>query len=284
MIKVKRSSSTHWQAYVQDFHHDHAGITEAVLSRARGAGGTPYTWILGAVPPAGRVLDLGCGSAPLGPALHGRYLGVDLARAELAAARARGVPALARAGADRLPLADGSVDTVVASMVLMVASPLPAVLDEVRRVLRPGGRLVATLPARGPLPAGHWVTVAGLLLALGGPPPFPNDAALPRLPDLLAAAGLQVCSDERRRFVVPLGSAEDAAQVLESLYLPGTAERRRVAALRWLQLRARPGTTFPLPLRRIVALRCPAVRAPSAAGPSPGKGSGQTGRWGGRRT
>lgn len=271
-------SAQRWQAYVRDFHDDRAGITERVLSRARGAGGTPYSWVLGAIPSAGRVLDIGCGSAPLGPALRGRYLGVDVTPAELVAARARGVLALARASADRLPLAGGSVDAVVASMVLMVASPLPAVLEEVRRVLRPGGRLVATLPASGPLPAGHWVTVAGLLLALGGPPRFPNDAALPRLPDLLAAAGLQVCSDERRHFAVPLGSAEDAAQVLESFYLPGTVERRRVAALRWLQLRARHGGTFPLPLRRVVALRCPAVRAPSAAGPSPSKGSGQTGR------
>jgi len=281
---AERCASRHWETYVQDFHHEHAGITERVLCAARGAGGTPYSWVLGAVPSVGRVLDIGCGSAPLGPALPGRYLGIDLAAAELAAARAHGVPGLARAGADRLPLADASIDTVVASMVLMVTGRLPAVLDEVRRVLRPGGRLVATLPARGPSHAVDWVTVAGLLLALGGPPRFPDDAALPRLPGLLAAAGLQVRSDERRCFAVPLGSPGEAAQILASFYLPGTGDRRRVAAQRWLQLRARPGRTFPLPLRRVVALRCSVARAPSSAQPSPGKGSGESGPRGGRRT
>jgi len=187
-------ASRHWETYVQGFHHEHAGITERVLCAARGAGGTPYSWVLGGVPSVGRVLDIGCGSAPLGPALPGRYLGIDLAAAELAAARAHG------------------------------------------------------------------------------------------LPGLLAAAGLQVRSDERRCFAVPLGSPGEAAQILASFYLPGTGDRRRVGALRWLQLRARPGRTFPLPLRRVVALRCSVARAPSSAQPSPGKRSGESGPRGGRRT
>ncbi len=43
--------------------------------------------------------------------------------------------------AGRLPLGDGSVDAVVSTLVLCTARPAPAVLAELRRVLRPGGRL-----------------------------------------------------------------------------------------------------------------------------------------------
>ena len=46
------------------------------------------------------------------------------------------------AGGDALPLADGSVDTVVATLVLCSVPDPAAVLGEVRRVLAPGGRLL----------------------------------------------------------------------------------------------------------------------------------------------
>ncbi|MEV5414491.1 class I SAM-dependent methyltransferase [Thermopolyspora sp. NPDC052614] len=61
--------------------------------------------------------------------------------AERAAADAP-VPVEVRAGyAERLPLADGSVDVVVASQVLCSVRDLPRALAEAGRVLRPGGRL-----------------------------------------------------------------------------------------------------------------------------------------------
>lgn len=46
------------------------------------------------------------------------------------------------APADRLPLPDGSVDTVVATLVLCTVDDVPATLAEIARVLRPGGRLL----------------------------------------------------------------------------------------------------------------------------------------------
>ncbi len=54
-----------------------------------------------------------------------------------------------------LPHASGSFDAVIASYVLhlLASCDLPVVLDELRRVLRPGGRLVTVTPAlppRGP--------------------------------------------------------------------------------------------------------------------------------------
>ena len=58
-------------------------------------------------------------------------------------------------GAEELPLPDASVDAVVSSLVLCSVSDRARVLREVRRVLRPGGRLLAiehvAAPARSAL-------------------------------------------------------------------------------------------------------------------------------------
>jgi ubiquinone/menaquinone biosynthesis C-methylase UbiE len=43
---------------------------------------------------------------------------------------------------ERLPLEDASVDTVVATLVLCTVPDVPAVLGEIGRVLRPGGRFL----------------------------------------------------------------------------------------------------------------------------------------------
>ena len=49
--------------------------------------------------------------------------------------------AVLAASASRLPLADTSVDAVVSTLVLCSVRRLDLALDEIRRVLRPGGRL-----------------------------------------------------------------------------------------------------------------------------------------------
>jgi ubiquinone/menaquinone biosynthesis C-methylase UbiE len=46
------------------------------------------------------------------------------------------------AGAEALPFPDGSFDTVVSTLVLCTVPDQESALDEVRRVLRPGGRLL----------------------------------------------------------------------------------------------------------------------------------------------
>jgi SAM-dependent methyltransferase len=46
------------------------------------------------------------------------------------------------AAAERLPVDDGSVDTVVSTLVLCTVDQPAVVLDEIKRVLRPGGRLL----------------------------------------------------------------------------------------------------------------------------------------------
>jgi SAM-dependent methyltransferase len=249
-----------WDRYLERFHASRPGITEAVLRRSLHTGGgaaiDPYRWLAEAVPARGRVLDLGCGSAPLWKELAGGdYVGLDTSDAELAAARVAGAGPLLRASATAIPLRDSSLDVVACSMSLMVFSPLPQALAETARVLRPGGRLVATIPAGRPLRGRDMVLVAGLLAALGRRPGYPAGRELGRLPAHLAQAGLRLAADERRRFGYRLRDAASAAQFLSSLYLPGFPEGRRWRAGACLRLLARFGTELPVPLRRIIAVK-----------------------------
>jgi SAM-dependent methyltransferase len=249
-----------WDRYLEGFHASRPGITEAVLRRSLDSGGgavtDPYGWLAEPVPPRGRVLDLGCGSAPLRAELAGRgYIGLDTSAAELAAARAAGAGLLLRASAAAIPLRGASVDVVACSMSLMVFSPLPQVLAEIARILRPGGLLVATVPAGGPLRGRDLVTAAGLLAALGRSPGYPAGSELRRLPAHLAQAGLRLIRDERRRFGYRLHDRAGAAGFLFSLYLPGLPAARWPIAGAYLRSLARLGAELPVPLRRIVAVR-----------------------------
>ena len=98
------------------------------------------------------VLDLGCGpggSIPLladavGP--EGTVIAVDYSggMVRTAAGRAAAHPAAAvvRGDAGRLPLRDDAIDAAFASLALSAMPAIGAVLDEIERVVRPGGRLV----------------------------------------------------------------------------------------------------------------------------------------------
>ena len=60
------------------------------------------------------------------------------------------------AGAEALPFPDGSFDTVVSTLVLCSVPDQAAALDEVRRVLRPGGRLLFIEHVRAAGPMARW--------------------------------------------------------------------------------------------------------------------------------
>jgi SAM-dependent methyltransferase len=98
-----------------------------------------------------RILDAGCGSGPLFAALRDRgaiVTGIDSSTKMLQLARQR-----LGAGADLrladlgrpLPFPDGAFDDVVASLVLHYLEDWTAPLAELRRVLMPGGRLIASV-------------------------------------------------------------------------------------------------------------------------------------------
>jgi len=245
-----------WDGYLEGFHAARPGITESVLRRARAGGTDPYAWLAEVVPQRGRVLDLGCGSAPLSRMLPGRsWIGLDTSAAELAAARRAGARPLLRARASAIPLRDASVDVVTCSMSLMVTTPLPQVIAEITRVLRPGGLLAATIPAAGPLLPPDRAAVAGLIAVLGRAPAYPAGRSVPRIPALLACHGLRITADSRHRFGYRLRGPADAERFLSSLYLPRTSAARCRLTRGYLRFLALLRYEMPVPLRRITAER-----------------------------
>lgn len=99
-----------------------------------------------------RVLDAGCGSGPLSAALRDRgatVAGFDLSAAMIRLARQRlgGDADLHVADLEGpLPFGDDTFDVVVASLCLHYLEDWAGPLAELRRVLRPDGRLVLSVP------------------------------------------------------------------------------------------------------------------------------------------
>ncbi|MBQ1088052.1 class I SAM-dependent methyltransferase [Streptomyces sp. B93] len=98
------------------------------------------------------VLDLGCGdgtaAATAAPLLAGhRLVGVDWSQDALTRAHTR-LPYAVRGelGGGGLPFAPESVDAVLFSEVIEHLTDPDAALDEIRRVLRPGGHLMLSTP------------------------------------------------------------------------------------------------------------------------------------------
>lgn len=106
--------------------------------------------VLAALGPAkgGRVVDIGCGTGRLTALLEAggaHVIGVDLDSAMLAVAADRVPGRLALADAARLPITDGWADAAVTVATLEFTSAVAAVLAEMVRITRPGGRVVAAV-------------------------------------------------------------------------------------------------------------------------------------------
>lgn len=98
---------------------------------------------LAAVPPGTRVLDAGSGNAPYRPLFaHCAYTTHDWAASPHPGARSADVVADLTA----LPLDDDTFDVVLCTEVLEHVGEPQAALGEIARVLRPGGRLLLTVP------------------------------------------------------------------------------------------------------------------------------------------
>jgi len=95
-----------------------------------------------------RVLDLGCRSGALSRHfLDGnQVVGLDVDRVALAKAAERGIEPVVANVEEPLPFPDGSFDAVVAGELLEHLRFPDAVVAEVRRVLRPGGVIVGSVP------------------------------------------------------------------------------------------------------------------------------------------
>lgn len=103
-----------------------------------------------------RVLDVGCGEGHFSAAIAAagaRVLGIDVAEEPLRRGRARhpGVDLRRVPAVGAWPLEDASFDLVWAGEVLEHVADTAGWFSQMRRVLRPGGRLLISTPDHGPL-------------------------------------------------------------------------------------------------------------------------------------
>jgi len=101
------------------------------------------------------ILDLGCGDGQLSKrvaAVGAHVLGVDASPSMVEAARARGIEA-EQANAELLPFHDETFDAVFSNAALHWVRDQDAMVAQVRRVLRSGGRFVAEMGGHGNIAA-----------------------------------------------------------------------------------------------------------------------------------
>ena len=151
----------------------------------------------------GCVVDVGCGTGNLPPFFRvcgvrmDAYAGLDLSPQMLRVARGKGSGADVRVGfaaadAAALPLHDGSFDTAVSASVLHYWDDAAAALAEIRRVLRPAGRLLLVDWLRDPLPMrllNAWMRITRVQ--------YRRMYSRDELADALAVAGFRVQAEAR---------------------------------------------------------------------------------------
>lgn len=152
--------------------------------------------------PGQRVLDVACGTGVVARlaaervGASGAVTGVDLNPGMLAAARAQQHAGAAiewlEAGAESLPLPDATFDVALCQMGLQFFTGKLAALREMRRVLKPGGKAIVSVP--GPKPALFAILAEALARRVGPEPASFVDLVFSmhdanELRDLLQGAG-----------------------------------------------------------------------------------------------
>jgi arsenite methyltransferase len=141
------------RAWAQELGYPEPELGRVPDATVESFAGVANHWLLGRVEPGAVVLDLGCGAGTdvliaaqmAGP--EGRVIGVDMTASmlERAAESAREMGLanveLRDSLIETLPLDDASVDIVISNGVIDLVPDKDAVINEIDRVLRPGGRV-----------------------------------------------------------------------------------------------------------------------------------------------
>jgi SAM-dependent methyltransferase len=142
------------ESYLEDFHGRYPGVSSVVFAGVTQDGRSSYQRVVDALElqPGHTAIDVACGDGFLlecmgRSARDVRRSGVDLSAAELEAARQRlgSDVELHQGRAQALPFASASADRVSCHMALFLMDDGDQVAAELARVLRPGGRLAATV-------------------------------------------------------------------------------------------------------------------------------------------
>jgi arsenite methyltransferase len=141
------------RAWAEDLGYPQPQLARVPDATVESFAGVANHWTLGHIEPGAVVLDLGCGAGTdlliaaqmAGP--EGHVIGVDMTPTMLERARASADEMglanieLHESLIESLPLADASVDVVISNGVIDLVPDNDTVLEEVDRVLRPGGRV-----------------------------------------------------------------------------------------------------------------------------------------------
>ena len=109
------------------------------------------------LPARASILDAGCGSGRnmIELARHGAVTGVELSSTSVCVARERGVGEVIEGSVLEMPFDAGSFDLAASLDVIEHLQDDLAALRELRRVVKPGGALLVTVPAYQWLWSGH---------------------------------------------------------------------------------------------------------------------------------
>jgi 2-polyprenyl-6-hydroxyphenyl methylase / 3-demethylubiquinone-9 3-methyltransferase len=127
------------------------------------------------------LVDVACGGGLFGPHLEGKgykVIGVDLSLKSLQVASGHGFDGVVRADISQLPFDDESIDVVTAGQCLEHVPNPYDVVDELCRVLRPGGTLVLDTIADTKIARLLSITVAENVPLPGRPPKGTHDHRL----------------------------------------------------------------------------------------------------------
>ena len=169
------------------------------------------------LPSGADVLDVGAGKGAVTvPALRavgstGRVTAVDVSEAMVAALVALELPGLdvRRSDVTDLPFPDAAFDHAVSGFTLHIVADLAAALQEIHRVLRPGGTLTCSLAGTHP-DAEEWQAAYGQIFADFSARLEDVPQAMSPLRDLdkvIAASGFDVVDDVRSPVSLPVGGA-----------------------------------------------------------------------------